>query len=73
MLPFLALGLGINDYFVLASYVSYAIAHAAPGGGRGAGGSLTVCPQCTRAHAPHPPPWPGYSFPDRLLTGHEVV
>ena len=32
VVPFLALGLGINDYFVLASYVREAIACAAPGG-----------------------------------------
>jgi hypothetical protein len=26
--------------------------------------------QCTRTHPPHPPRWPGHSFPQRLLVVH---
>jgi len=52
------LGLGINDYFVLASYVSHATAHAAPGGG---GGWLPRClpavHACTRVASSSPLAW----------------
>ena len=25
--------------------------------------NLIVCSRCARSHSPHPPPWPGHSFP----------
>ena len=46
VVPFLALGLGINDYFVLATYVTDAIA-AAPPGGAAATHPSNVCTSCT--------------------------
>lgn len=51
VVPFLALGLGINDYFVMANYVSAAVAAAAPGAAaadvlaealKHSGGSITL-------------------------------
>ena len=35
--------------------------------------SLTLHSWCTCTHSPHPPPWPGHSFPDCLLTVYRIT